>query len=213
MVDNTGDLSGSGPLGGNAGPSGGNAVPPSLASDAAAHEAARERRRRAAVAQRNVESATVVSALLGAAATEPVELVLVDGSTLAGVVTGVGEDVVEVDSAGARWWVSLPCVDSVVTGGALAGDPADRHATTLAELVADLVHDGSTVTVRLRSGAQRSGEVVGADAALVIASVPADGRAAVDAARVVVAWPSVAAVLSPRRRRSSTPTTSRVSPG
>ncbi|HUS60602.1 MAG TPA: hypothetical protein VMY34_00300 [Acidimicrobiales bacterium] len=136
-------------------------------ADARAAEAAEERLRRHHFAQQERESATITGILvelaeLGGTA----ELHLRQGS-LAGVVSGVGPDVVEVRTSAGTALVPRGAVVAVTSERIGAGDAIPRDPRTLAARLAGLVESGSFVTVRL-ADAEWKGTIVSVGVDVVV---------------------------------------------
>ncbi len=129
-------------------------------------EAARDRRRRSAAAERSLELVDPVSALLGAM-DQQVTIHLAGAASVVGRVFAVGEDVVELRSGPTIWWLTLTAITAVESTCQLAGDPADRSSTSLAEVLCDLVDTRQRVTALL-FGEVLHGEVRACGASLVL---------------------------------------------
>lgn len=129
-------------------------------------EAARERRRRSATTARSLELVDPALTLLGAV-DHQVTVHLAGSAPVVGQVFAVGEDVVELHSGSTTWWLSLAAITAVESTGPLLGDPADRSATSLAEVLCDLVDTRERVTALL-VGEVLHGEVRACGASLVL---------------------------------------------
>ena len=129
-------------------------------------EAARDRRRRSATTERSLELVDPMLALLGAVDRQ-VTVHLAGAAPVAGRVFAVGDDVVELRSGSATSWLSTAAITAVETTGQLLGDTADRSATTLAEVLCDLVDTRERVTALL-AGEVLHGEVRSCGAALLL---------------------------------------------
>ena len=129
--------------------------------------------------------------LLGALGRQ-VRLHLDGGGSIDAAVRGVGADVVDVSTPTHRWWLRLGAVLAVEAVDAPAsaappGDPADRDAIAMVDLLTDLVDTAVVVQVTLRSGSTLHGEVTAVGDALVI-TTESPGRT------IVVALDAVSAV-------------------
>ena len=101
-------------------------------------------------AARRLDDTTVAGALLGASG-QLVTLHTGDGvDALTGTVTAVGADLVELRGPSTQWWVRLQVIAAVeVAVAPRPGDPKDRSAVELVDLLCELVDRDDPVAVRL----------------------------------------------------------------
>jgi hypothetical protein len=137
-----------------------------LARRAHVADAVRDRHRSAAVEARRREHATIVDVLLGAVDRRVVLHMCAGPGQIAGEVTAVGVDLVEIRADRQLWWVTLSAITAVGASSLSAGDLADRSAVQLADLLTDLVDTDRPVAVVLRGGTTLHGTVESVGAAL-----------------------------------------------
>lgn len=137
-----------------------------LARRARIGEAVRERHRRASAAARRLEDLTIVSALLGAMDGAVAVHTSCDADVIAGDVVAVGDDIVELATPTHTWWVRLTGIVAIEAAELAPGDPADRSATSMVDLLADLVDTDRTVQVRCDGGHRLAGSITAVGAAL-----------------------------------------------
>lgn len=140
-----------------------------FAADLRADEAV-ERRRRERWDRLRRQALTTLPAALVTAIGSAVTLLLSDGSTLAGVVTDVGADHVELRAATADHWVALAAVVGIESEHPFVADAEELAERTarLVEVLEDLAAQDGDVTVRLTGGTTVRGQVIAAGEALTL---------------------------------------------
>jgi len=156
-------------------------------------DAALRRRRRRWREQRRAEARSVDDVLLGSVG-ERVVVHLDGGTTVAGLVEAVAQDVAQLEVTGSSCWVALGAAMAVELDSAHPSDPIDRDVTTLNDVLDDLAAERAEVRIGLRTGAHLTGTVV---ATGVSVELRRSGTT-----RVVVLRPDAIASVTPRSKLS-----------
>jgi hypothetical protein len=117
------------------------------------------RRRERWIRQRLAEEATLTGALVGACGRD-VALQLVTGDRIAGVLSQVGSDVVQVTRHHGSVWLATDAVAALEVGASVPTAEPNTTGVTFLEVLVDLAADRAEVVLTLVGGTAIRGELV-----------------------------------------------------